>query len=360
MRTLRVRALALLVVLAAATPACTSTKASPGQPGQPDQSVQPALSSLSLTSVPGVRVGHFTLSERPTGCTVVLLPPNTVGGVDVRGAAPGTMETDLLRPENLVPHVNAVFLTGGSAFGLDVHAGVVAYLESQKIGFSFGNSFVPIVPGAVIFDLGVGDGRIRPGRDCGMRAASSASAAAVAEGSVGAGAGATVGKFGGGGPMKGGVGTTAFKMNDGLIVAALVVTNAAGSIVDPATGKPVAGARAADGKTLEDPRALIRRGIVPTSGGNTTLGVIITNATLTKAEAMKIAQMAHDGFARAIYPVHTRVDGDTIFAFGTGGITADTSRIGALAAEAMSDAILRSVRAAKGILPNYPGIADIR
>lgn len=317
--------------------------------------------ATGITAVPGVRVGHHTLTERPTGCTVILFPPNTVGSVDVRGSAPGTVETDLLRPENDVSVVHAILLTGGSAFGLAARDGVVAYLEQQHIGFQFGGSYVPIVPGAVIFDLPVGDGRIRPGPDCGRQAATSASAGPVVEGSVGVGAGATVGKFGGAGhAMKGGVGSASLTMSDGLIVAALVVTNAAGSIVDPVTGKPVAGVRAADGVTLEDPRALIRRGVVPTGGGNTTLGVVVTNAKLTKAEALKIASMAHDGFARAILPVHTKVDGDTIFALGTGTVTADYSRVGVLAAEAMSDAILRSVRAAKGILPDYPAVSDLR
>jgi L-aminopeptidase/D-esterase-like protein len=313
-----------------------------------------------VTAVPGVRVGHFTLAERPTGCTVILLPPNTVGGVDQRGGAPGTVETDLLRPENDVSVVHAILLTGGSAFGLRARDGVMDYLEQQHIGFQFGGSYVPIVSGAVIFDLPVGDGRIRPGADCGMKAATSATAGPVVEGSVGVGAGATVGKFGGGGhAMKGGVGSSALVMSDGLIVAALVVTNASGSIVDPATGKAVAGVRTADGVTLEDPRALIRRGVVPTASGNTTLGVIVTNATLTKAQAMKVASMAHDGFARTILPVHTKVDGDTIFALGTGAMTADYSRVGVLAAEAMSDAILRSVRTAKGILPDYPAVSDL-
>jgi L-aminopeptidase/D-esterase-like protein len=236
----------------------------------------------------------------------------------------------------------------------------MGYLEQQHVGFQFGGSYVPIVPGAVIFDLPLGDGRIRPGPDCGRQAAMSATAGPVVEGSVGVGAGATVGKFGGvGHAMKGGVGTASLTMSDGLIVAALVVTNASGSIIDPATGKAVAGVRAADGVTLEDPRALIRRGVVPTASGNTTLGVIVTNARLTKAEAMKVAGMAHDGFARAILPVHTKVDGDTIFALGTGTVTANYSRVGVLAAEVMADAILRSVRTAKGILPNYPGVSDL-
>lgn len=314
----------------------------------------------SGTGVPGIKVGHFTLAGRPTGCTVVLAPANTVGGVDVRGGAPGTIETDLLKPENAVPTVNAVFMTGGSAFGLATHDGVMKYLENQKIGFPFGGSYVPIVPGAVIFDLPVGDGRIRPDADCGFRAAAAATDGPIAEGSVGAGAGATVGKFSENRPMKGGVGVASLKTADGLIVAAIVVTNASGSIVDPVTGRAIAGVRAADGKTLEDPRALLRRGVVPTGSpiANTTLGVVVTNAKLTKAEATKVASMAHDGFARTIYPVHTGVDGDTIFTLATGTVDTNYSKVGVLAAEAIADAVLRSVRAATGV-PGYPSISDL-
>ena len=321
--------------------------------------VAPPAAQPAATAVPGFKIGHFTLNQRPTGCTVIIAPPNTVGGVDVRGGAPGTIETDLLRPENMVSIVNAVFLTGGSAFGLGVHTGVQRYLESQGIGFRAGAFHVPIVPGAVIFDLPVGDGKIRPGEDCGFRAAAAAKDGPVEEGSVGVGAGATVGKFTDGRPMKGGVGFASLKLGD-LIVTALVVTNAAGSIVDPATGKPIAGVREADGKTIADPRALIRRGILPAGSpiANTTLGIVMTNARLTKAEASKISSMAHDGFARTIYPVHTAVDGDTIFTLGSGTVTADASKVGVLAAEAMADAVLRSVRAAKGV-PGYPSISDL-
>lgn len=314
----------------------------------------------AATGVPGFKIGHFTLSQRPTGCTVIIAPPNTVGGVDVRGGAPGTIETDLLRPENTVSTVNAVFLTGGSAFGLAVHTGVQKYLESQKLGYPAGGYFVPIVPGAVIFDLPVGDGKIRPDGDCGFNAASAAKEGPVQEGSIGAGAGATVGKFSGGRPMKGGVGYASLTLDNGLIVSAIIVTNAAGSIVDPATGKAIAGVRAADGVTLEDPHALIRRGVVPTGSpvANTTIGVIMTNAKLTKAEALKVSQMAHDGLARTIYPVHTGGDGDTLFTLASGTVTTDFSRVGVLAAEAVADAVVRSVRMATG-LPNIPSVSDL-
>jgi len=318
-----------------------------------------------ITAVPGVRVGHFTRAERPTGCTVVLLPPDTVGAVAQRGGAPGTAETDLLRPENTVSVVHAVLLTGGSAFGLDARGGVMKYLEEQKVGFAFGGAYVPIVPAAVLFDLPVG-GRpdIRPDATCGYEAAKRASNGPIEEGSVGAGAGATVGKFGGAGrPMKGGIGTASLQLSNGLIVGAIAAVNAAGSVIDHRTGKPIAGVRAADGRTLEDPVELVRRGTGLPRGmlENTTLAVVVTNAKLSKSQALKLAQMAEDGFARSIVPAHTENDGDTLFALATGSLTSapDVSRIGALAAEAVSDAIERAVRQAKG-LPGYPAASEIR
>lgn len=328
----------------------------------PPMNAQSSSPSSSITDVPGIKVGHHTLSERPTGCTVVLADPAAVGAVDVRGGAPGTVETDLLRPDELVNTVNGIVLSGGSAFGLEARTGVMKYLEEQKIGFRFGGAYVPIVPGAIIFDLNIGNApTIRPGADCGYRAAASAAAGAVKEGSVGAGAGATVGKFGGAGrAMKGGVGTASLTATGGLIVGALVVVNAAGSVIDPRTGKPVAGVRTADGKSLEDPFALVRRGTAPTgTGENTTIGVIATNARLTKAQAHRVVAMAHDGLARAIVPAHTMSDGDTLFALATGTVDADVNRVGVLAAEAVTDAILRAVRAATG-LPGFPAVADIR
>ncbi len=328
--------------------------------GQAPREVAPTT-DMGITRVPGIKVGHLTLDTRPTGCSVILAPPNTVGAVDVRGGAPATVETDLLRPDELVSTIHAVVLSGGSAFGLDARGGVMKYLEEQKIGYAFGGAFVPIVSGAAIFDLRVGDNpKVRPDAVCGYEAAARATTGRVSEGSVGAGAGATVGKFGEPGrAMKGGVGTASLTMADGLIVGTYVVVNAAGSIVDRA-GKPVAGVRGSDGKSLEDPFALIRRGMAP--GGtreNTTLGVVATNARLTKSQAQRVAAMAHDGFARTIVPSHTMGDGDTIFTLATGQVDGDVSRIGVLAAEAMSDAILRAVRAAKG-LPGYPGVADLK
>jgi L-aminopeptidase/D-esterase-like protein len=243
----------------------------------------PSASNPTLTAVPGVLVGHETLAGGATGCTVILAAAGATAGVDVRGAAPATRETDLLRPGNLVQQVHAIVLSGRSAHGLDAAGGVMKYLEERKIGFKFGAAYVPIVPGASIFDMSVGDASIRPTADCGYRAAASASDAPVPEGSVGAGAGATVGKAGGvKGAMKGGVGSAAVRLPDGVIVSALAVVNAFGDVIDPATGRVVAGARRADGRSFADARALVRAGAVRfEGGGNTTLGIVATNARLT-------------------------------------------------------------------------------
>ncbi|HEY3382785.1 MAG TPA: P1 family peptidase [Vicinamibacterales bacterium] len=317
-----------------------------------------------LTDVPGIKVGHHTLTERLTGCTVVLAEAGAVGGVDVRGSAPGTRETDLLNPVNLVDRVNAVVLAGGSAFGLDAATGVVRYLDERGVGFPTQYGKVPIVPAAILFDLNVGDAKIRPTADCGYRAAAGATTGPIVEGNVGAGAGATVGKLAGNErAMKGGIGTASITMPDGLIVAALVVVNAAGDVIDPLNGTVIAGARTPDGQGLADARQLLRSGALSPRtplGGNTTIGVVATNALLTKAQATKVAQMAHDGVARAVSPAHTPFDGDTIFTLATGarpGAT-DLLVVGALAAEVTSQAIVRAVRAARGI-PGYPCASDL-
>lgn len=324
---------------------------------------QPAASK-GLTAIDGIKVGHYTLPGRPTGCTVILTEAGVVGGVDVRGGAPGTHETDLLDPVNTVDQVHGIFLTGGSAFGLSVHAGVSRYLEARGAGFPTSAGRVPIVPGATIFDLPViGKPPIRPDADCGYRAAQSASEAPIVEGNVGAGAGATVGKLAGHGrAMKGGVGTASIRLDNGLIIAALVVVNAVGDIVDPSTGRVIAGVRTEDGRGLADARVLLRQSALPPRGEleNTTLGVVATNAKLTKAQATKVAQMAHDGLARAIVPAHMPADGDTVFALATGTIESDDiSRIGALGAEMMAEAIVRAARAAVGI-PGYPAARDLK
>lgn len=319
---------------------------------------------MSITHVEGIQVGHHTLDARPTGCTVILAGAGAVGAVDVRGGAPGTRETDLLAPDNMVSEVHAIVLAGGSAFGLDAASGVMRFLSEQGVGFRTSAGPVPIVPAAILFDLGVG-GRpeIRPDAACGYEAARRAGTT-VEEGSVGAGAGATVGKLlGRQRAMKGGIGTAALRTADGLVVGAIVAVNAVGSVIDPRTGQPVAGVRAEDGRSLEDPFALVRRGAdagLPWRE-NTTIGVVATNARLTKAQALKVAEMAHDGIARAIVPAHTPSDGDTLFALATGARDGDSNVgvIGALAAEAVADAILRAVRLARGV-PGYPSVSDIR
>lgn len=319
-----------------------------------------------LTDVAGLEVGHHTLTERPTGCTVILARGGAVASVDVRGGAPGTRETDLLDPVNTVQEVHAIVLSGGSAFGLDTASGVMRYLDEHGIGFETRAGVVPIVPAAILFDLPVG-GRpeIRPGSECGYAAAKAASSRPVPEGNVGAGAGATIGKLGGPkGAMKAGIGTASIRLENGLVVAALVAVNAVGDVVDPATGKVVAGARGPDGRTLLDARTLIRAGgpppPPPRAGENTTLGVVATNAKLTQVQAKKMAMMAHAGLARAISPAHLPSDGDAIFAMATGTWESETDVgiVGALAAEALADAIVRAAKQATGI-PGYPAARDL-
>jgi len=317
----------------------------------------------TLTAVPGIRVGHHTLADRPTGCTVVLVAEGAVAGVDVRGAAPATSDTDLLAPEKMVQQIHAISLSGGSTFGLETRGGVLRYLEEQKIGLPFGGLRVPIVPAASIFDLGIGNGRIRPGADCGYRAAQAATTAPVTEGSVGAGAGATLGKYLGiARAMKSGIGTSSATLADGTAVAALAVVNALGDIIDPSNGRIVAGVRTADGKGFADVRSLIRGGTRRTSGGgNSTIGILATDARLTKAQAAYLAQMADDGYARAIWPIHTIVDGDTVFALATGKRSGepDLLALGAMAADVMAAAVIRAATQATG-LPDLPAVRNLK
>ncbi len=322
------------------------------------------LENGTITAVTGIKVGHHTLSARLTGCTVVVAEKGAVAGVDVRGGAPGTRETDLLNPTNLVQQVHAIVLAGGSAFGLATADGVIKYLEEKHIGFPYGGRVIPIVPAAILFDLGIGDGTVRPGPDCGYAAAQGATTAAVPEGNVGAGAGATGGEWiRGDRGMKGGIGSAAIALPDGIVVGAVVAVNAAGNVMDPATGRFIAGGRSEDGRSIADVRALLRgrlrAGGAP--GGNTTIGVVATNAALTKVQATKLAQMAHDGYARAIYPAHLTVDGDVIFALATGTHAGpvDLDQLGALTADAVADAIVRAVRAATSI-PGYPAARDVK
>ena len=322
-----------------------------------------------LTEVEGLKVGHVTLSERPTGCTVILVDGEGVpGGVAQRGGAPGTRETDLLDPRNLVDKVNAIVLSGGSAFGLDAAQGVSRYLEERKIGWNVGAAgVVPIVPSAILFDLGFGgDPKIRPTADCGYRAAGLASTEAVAEGNVGAGAGATLGKVAGRErSMKGGIGTAAIRLPNGLTVAALAAVNAVGDVIDPTTGQVVAGVRTPDGKSLADARKLLRDGSLataatPRAAENTTIAVVATNARFTKTEVNRIALMADDGLARALSPSHTLGDGDTVFALATGRWPgqADASIVGALAADALAEAIVRAATQTQG-LGGLPSARDL-
>ena len=328
------------------------------------QSTTPA--NTTLTAVPGIKVGHHTLTERPTGCTVILVDGDgAAGGVAQRGGAPGTRETDLLDPSNMVDKVNAVVLAGGSAFGLDAATGTVKWLEEHNIGWPTGVARVPIVPAAILFDLPVGgQPKIRPTADCGYRAAAAASSAPVAEGTIGAGAGATVGKSGGGGrSMKAGIGSYSITMPNGLSVGAIVAVNAVGDIIDPDTGRVVAGVRNPDG-TFADARKILRSGQTgqpPRPGENTTIGLVATNARLTKTQAQRMALMADDGFARAIFPAHTMGDGDTVFALATGQWTgeANVTQIGALAADVMARAIVRAATEATGI-PNIPAARDLK
>jgi L-aminopeptidase/D-esterase-like protein len=299
---------------------------------------------------------------------VVLATDGAVAGVDVRGAAPGTRETELLSPLNAVDRVHALLLAGGSAFGLDAAGGVMRWLDERGIGIPVGPARVPIVPAAILFDLWVGDASIRPDAASGYAACDAASSAPVAEGNVGAGAGASVGKlFGIERAMRGGLGSASVTVG-GITVAALVAVNAIGDVVDPASGAPIAGARSADGLRLQGTMASMLRGELPAPmqpGSATTLGIVATDAVLTKAQAGKVAQMAHDGFARSINPVHTMTDGDTIFALATGasGQAANVSLLGALGAEVIATAVVRAVRAATGLsgagLPTLPSASDL-
>jgi L-aminopeptidase/D-esterase-like protein len=317
----------------------------------------------AITDVAGIKIGHFTDSRRPTGCTVILTEEGAVAGVDVRGAAPGTRETDLLNPINSVQQVHAIMLAGGSAFGLDAATGAMRYLEEHGIGFDMRVVRVPIVPAAILFDLGVGDAKIRPDAEAGYKACKAAIATPPAEGNVGAGAGATVGKlFGMSRAMKSGIGTSAIKV-EGITVGAIVAVNAVGDVFDPATGKVIAGARTKDGKSLVNTMSALLRGesFPPLLAGTaTTIGVVATDVVLTKVQASKVAQMAHDGLARTINPVHTAYDGDTIFALATGKSAkqVNVTLIGALAAEAMAQAVVRAVRAARGIA-GLPSAAEL-
>jgi len=324
----------------------------------------------SITDVPGIKVGHNTNEVALTGCTVILCEDGAVGGVDQRGGAPGTRETDLLRPLHLVSQVHGLLLAGGSAFGLDAASGVMQFLEEKKVGFNTGVARVPIVPGAIIFDLGIGDAGVRPNASMGYKASQTANTDPPAEGNVGAGTGCTVGKILGlAQAMKSGIGSASMEIGGGIIVGAIAAVNAFGDIIDPSNGNIIAGARSTKlgplqlgskeyfADTLEVMRTFIGRtalGFV--SRSNTVVCAVATNASLNKNEANKVAQMAHNGLARVIRPAHTMLDGDTIFTLATGKRKADVNVVGAYAAEVVAQAILRGVQSAKSA-GGLPGLS---
>jgi L-aminopeptidase/D-esterase-like protein len=310
-----------------------------------------------LTDIPGIRVGHASDFDALTGCTAILCEAGAAGGVDIRGSASGTQEIEVLNPGHVTDKVHAILLAGGSAFGLEAAAGVRRYLASQKVGFAFGGQHIPIVPAAILFDLGIGKPGVHPNVAMGEAAAAAATTDPVKEGCVGAGTGATIGKlFGMRRAMKSGIGSWTVTLSGGVLVSALVAVNALGDVRDPA-GKLVAGARkAADSSELADSQAEILRGtVIGGGGGNTTIGVVATNAKLNKVQANKLAQFASLGVARTIYPVNTMADGDTTFALCLGELQADINTLGVAAAEAMVQSILRAVRLAK-TMGGLPGL----
>ena len=312
-----------------------------------------------IFKIKGMKIGQAEYEKGMTGTTAIIFEGGAVAGVDVRGAAPGTRETDLLKPENLVQEVHAIVLSGGSAFGLDSMTGVAKYLEEQEIGFDVGVAYVPIVTGAILFDLAIGDPKIRPDAKLGYEAAKNASDKEFLEGNFGAGKGAVVGKIKGMDyAVKSGIGTYTITFEGGLIVGAIVAVNAWGDVVE---GRDVVAGTLTDDKKnfAGGTKVLLEgKGAKGFEGRNTTIGVIVTNAKVTKAQAGKIAQMAHDGYGRAINPVHTMYDGDTIFAAGTGEVEADINIVGIAAAEAMERAIRRAVRNTEGA-GGYPSLKEL-
>ena len=312
-----------------------------------------------LTDIPGIRVGHISDFEAITGCTAILCEQGGVGGVDIRGSASGTQEIDTLSPGHVTDQVHGILLAGGSAFGLEAAAGVRRYLAGRKVGYPFGGQHIPIVPGAILFDLAIGKPNVHPNLAMGEAAAAAATADPVKEGCVGAGTGATIGKlFGQRQAMKGGTGSYTVTLPGGVLVSALVAVNALGDVRDPSTGKIVAGARKPAGsREFIDSEAEMKRGaIIGAAPGNTTLAVLATNARLNKVQANKLAQFASLGMARTIYPVNTMADGDIAFALSLGTLPADINNLGVAAAEAVAQAILRAVRLAT-TLGGVPGLA---
>lgn len=314
----------------------------------------------SITDVPGIKVGHAQDEGYNSGCTVILCGEDgAVPGVDSRGGAPGTRETDCLQPENVVPITHAIFLSGGSAYGLNSAAGMMQYLEEQNIGFNVGPAVVPIVAGAVLNDLAFADPKVRPDAAMGYQACLRASENEARLGNVGAGVGCCIGRLAGNatGSMKGGLGTASTKVGD-LIVGAIVAVNCNGDVIDPDTGELLAGTMdhqtgriAGSRRIMSESAGLYHEGFP----SNTTIGVIATNAALNKATARRIAMIAHDGYSRTIDPVHTMGDGDVIFCLGKGTLSADLNRIGAIAAWTMARAVVKAVRGAETLhgVPNW-------
>ena len=312
-----------------------------------------------LTDIPGIRVGHVSDFDALTGCTAILCESGAVGGVDIRGSASGTQEVDVLHPLHVTDKVHAILLAGGSAFGLEAAAGVRRYLAGRKVGFAFGGQHIPIVPAAILFDLGIAKPGVHPTLAMGEAAAAAATTDAVQEGCVGAGTGATVGKlFGMKRAMKSGIGSWTVTLPGGVLVSALAAVNALGDVRDPATGKLVAGLRqSADSRELADTEAEMKRGAaIGARTGNTTLAVVATNAKLSKVQTNKLAQFSNLAVARTIYPFNTTVDGDTAFALSCGDLQADLDTLGVAAAEALAQSILRAVRLAK-TMAAVPGLA---
>jgi len=318
--------------------------------------------NCSIKDVSGIQVGHAQNWEAGTGCTVIIIEKGAVAGVDVRGGAPGTRETDLLDPVNLVQKIHAIYLAGGSAFGLDGAAGVMRFLEEKAIGFETGVVKIPIVPGAVIFDLSVGDPSIRPDREMGYQACLDSKDQTVREGCIGAGTGATVGKYYGiSRCMKGGLGTASIQIGD-LVVGALAVVNAFGDIVDPETGNILAGTLNTEKNLFADTNQLIMNRVSMESAPfiqNTTLGVIATNADLSKADAKRLSMSAHDGFTRCVSPSHTIYDGDVIFSLATGDVKADLNQLNILSVHVISLAVQRAILKSSTMF-GIPGYSDIK
>jgi L-aminopeptidase/D-esterase-like protein len=311
----------------------------------------------NICDVPGVLVGHATDSAGATGCTTVLFERTTVVGMDARGSSPETRGTAGLHPTGVLAQRHALLLTGGSAFGLAAADGVSRFLEEKSVGLDVGVALIPLISSAVLFDLAVGSSDARPGPAMGYEAASAATSGDFAQGSVGAGTGATVGNIlGSERAMKGGLGSASVRLDNGLVVAALAVVNAFGDVRDPESGETLAGPRMDDG-TLGDTVALLE-GARPRWGENTTLGVVATNARLTKPQATKVAQMAHDGLARTIEPVHTSVDGDVVFAASAGGLDSSPDVVGAWGARVVAEAVLRAVRSASGTA-ELPAVSEL-